>query len=686
MAPLAWPLFTGRVFAMLDLANFSLPMRGLYQEGLRNGYLPIWTPSLFAGFYAHAEGQTGMFHPLHLLLYGTLPLQVAFNVELLVNYVAAFFGMFWFLRRLRLGAAASLFGASLFAFSGFQLFHFLHVNLVAGSAHMPWLLASMDLILVEERPARRALGMVTLACCLASQILVGFPQAVWWSLLAMAAFAALRAIQTGKVARLVPCALAVMCGTLIGGVQVLPTAALVPLTSRGGDFRALATTYSLTPYNVLQFWSPYVFQGRIDGGNTPWYPWTHEYAIYSGAILIVALPWLWIRRAALRSRRALIVGGAAFAVVTFVLALGEYGYVDLALTYLPVVGAFRAPCRYILLTQLALAVLATIAFDDLASLPCGIRLGARHLALLCGPLALSALTTALLNTHVVAFHRLRFAPPAIALCGTAIVAAVTGALVIAATGRRWGLVLLAGLTAADLGISAFTYVFEIPPSTIESLMELVPPAQDPPARVVVPAAWHDRVLLKGYRMAGGYAGLFPATALPFDGETFQRLASVAGSFGPDFVFVPWSDSMARARLLTDVRPSSNPAVDIATIDVHRTALVAGRLPALSGEPGSATVAVDRPGRIAVDTVAPGPQLLSISERFDEGWKAREDGRAIPLFRINGDFLGCVVDPGKHRIELRFSPRNLFAGALVSVFGLLLLAVAAVVVGRRVRGG
>ena len=69
--------FTGRVFAMLDLASFSLPMRALYQEGLRNGYLPIWTPSLFAGFYAHAEGQTGMLHPLHLLLYGTLPLQVA---------------------------------------------------------------------------------------------------------------------------------------------------------------------------------------------------------------------------------------------------------------------------------------------------------------------------------------------------------------------------------------------------------------------------------------------------------------------------------------------------------------------------------------------------------------------------------------------------------------------------------
>src|SRR5829696_4467994 len=119
--PLAWPLLSGRVFVFDDLANFHLPVRYLYANALRAGDSLLWTPALFSGFYLPGEGQVGMFHPLHLLLYGTLPLRIAFNFELLSSYVIAFAGMFYFLRRLRLSAETSLAGAMLFAFGGFQL-------------------------------------------------------------------------------------------------------------------------------------------------------------------------------------------------------------------------------------------------------------------------------------------------------------------------------------------------------------------------------------------------------------------------------------------------------------------------------------------------------------------------------------------------------------------------------------
>ena len=83
----------------------------------------LWTPAIFAGFYLHGEGQIGLFHPFHQLLYRALPLGPAFNLELIASYVAAFAGMVWFLRRLRFSRAAALFGAMLFAFSGFNLLH-----------------------------------------------------------------------------------------------------------------------------------------------------------------------------------------------------------------------------------------------------------------------------------------------------------------------------------------------------------------------------------------------------------------------------------------------------------------------------------------------------------------------------------------------------------------------------------
>ncbi len=138
------PLFTGRVFVFNDLSWFHLPMRHLYQQALHSGDSVLWTPSIFAGYYLHGEGQIGAFHPFHQLIYRVLPLGPAFNLELIANYVAAFGGTFWFLRRLQFGQTPALFGAMLFAFSGFNLLHHQHLNMVAVVAHMPWLLAAAD--------------------------------------------------------------------------------------------------------------------------------------------------------------------------------------------------------------------------------------------------------------------------------------------------------------------------------------------------------------------------------------------------------------------------------------------------------------------------------------------------------------------------------------------------------------
>ena len=151
-----WPLLRGRVFVYNDLSWFHLPLRHLYQQALEKGDSLLWTPAIFTGLYFHGEGQTGVFHPLHLLLYRLLPLRTAFNLELLANYVAAFAGMWWFLRRLRFATVPALFGAMLFAFSGFMLLHHHHLNMVAVVAHLPWLLAAADVLLVEDDAPRAA--------------------------------------------------------------------------------------------------------------------------------------------------------------------------------------------------------------------------------------------------------------------------------------------------------------------------------------------------------------------------------------------------------------------------------------------------------------------------------------------------------------------------------------------------
>ena len=178
LAPLLAPLLTGRVFVYNDLSSFHLPMRYLYQQALQTGDTVLWTPSIFAGLYLQGEGQVGLFHPFHQLLYRFLSLGTAFNLELIANYPAAFAGMFWFLRRLRISKAAALFGAMLFAFSGFNLLHHHHLNMVAVVAHMPWLLAAADVLIVDERRHARTLAFAAVAVVL-DELPVPLAGGVW---------------------------------------------------------------------------------------------------------------------------------------------------------------------------------------------------------------------------------------------------------------------------------------------------------------------------------------------------------------------------------------------------------------------------------------------------------------------------------------------------------------------------
>jgi uncharacterized membrane protein YfhO len=74
-------------------------------------------------------------------------------------------------------------------------------------------------------------------------------------------------------------------------------------------------------------------------------------------------------------------------------------------------------------------------------------------------------------------------------------------------------------------------------------------------------------------------------------------------------------------------------------------------------------------------------LLSISERFDRGWIATPDGARLDTVALRGDFLPCEVPAGAHRVEPWFMPRSFVVGLVMSVAGVVLLVLVAVIVGR-----
>ena len=52
--------------------------------------------------------------------------------------------------------------------------------------------------------------------------------------------------------------------------------------------------------------------------------------------------------------------------------------------------------------------------------------------------------------------------------------------------------------------------------------------------------------------------------------------------------------------------------------------------------------------------------------------ARSTAAPARVYRVNGDFLGCVVEPGNSEVRLEFHPDSLFRGRLVTLAGLGLI--------------
>lgn len=147
------------------------------------------------------------------------------------------------------------------------------------------------------------------------------------------------------------------------------------------------------------------------------------------------------------------------------------------------------------------------------------------------------------------------------------------------------------------------------------------------------------------------------------------------------------NSAERARVAGRARALDGPAEVLAAlkgpsalgIDPRREALVlkaeaaALQMPGLDGS-RRAHLTRDTPGRL--DLRAQGPGLLVIAEGWDPGWSARVDGQTAPVLRANHIQLGVPLAPGMHRVELRYTPRGLWAGLLTAASGLLALALGA----------
>jgi hypothetical protein len=329
-----------------------------------------------------------------------------------------------------------------------------------------------------------------------------------------------------------------------------------------------------------------------------------------------------------------------------------------------------------------LAGIASLVFEDVADVNRRReRIDVHRLWPLAVPVVLSLATNviapALNGSSWAAAHELSFSGAFRAGAGSALVVATTLLFLIAGRGVRWAVPLLVVLVAFDLGSWGYRYAWRIaPPQRIDEIASAValPDAARPGDYVLPPPgqATMNIPVLRGFRLSAGYLGLNPRTTLDYGDTLAQRLAGVSWRF-TDGGWRRVPDTMPRARLISDVRASERIAGDVRQIDIARIALVDRPVDGLSGVPGDVGVLTDRPGRIVVQATAPGRQLLVLTERFHQGWRANDGEREYPTLPVYGDYVGCVIEAGTRRVTFTFVPASARNGLWLTIVGLALIA-------------
>lgn len=692
VAALLAPSLWSAIYVYDDLSQYHLALRQFYATAIRGGESFHWLPGLFCGYNLHAEGQVGMYHPWHWLIYRFLQLPIAFNLEVAGAYPSMLLGMYLLLRRWSLDRTAALIGGMTFAFSGYIYLRFVHVNAIGVVAHVPWLCWAIDCMLRDMpgrcRPAWWAGPALALATT--SQMLLGHPQFAWYSLLCEGVYASILVIGLRISMRRLP-ALAVSkaLGLLGGAVQILPTLSEISRSNRINRPSGLELDSPKMLGHLVTLLDPYLYVGRVY--NSAKFTWvTHEHNFYLGALAPVLLTWLLIRGGR-AWRSPLWFGMATLGLAGVMLMLIDLTPFSALYRKLPIVGTFRINGRYYLLVVLAVSVLVASALTELRRVAAAERPGWRTLWPLVVPPMLAAVIV-LASWAAGTVRTMNHSSPILAVTGVLLSAAAALLTAAAARGSRPAWSALGLLVAVDLGAHGLSYVWHTPPLELPAVLAKLP---DPPPHegVRVHFVWADdeadkhpvgatTYLLNGTRLIGGYAAIIPQKRLDYDTVEALRVASV-GLIG-EVAHVSKGDKsvhalhgnldrwltaqrpVARVRLVSRTILSDDPRRDIVGLDVAEIALVDRALELPGGSPGSAEMVADRPGQARIHVEAPARRLVVFSESFHAGWQAMVDDRSVPIVPTYGDFLGCIVEAGSHEVELHFSPPGLVLGKILSL--------------------
>jgi hypothetical protein len=711
-----WRLATGQGIVITndvgvsDIANLQYPLRFFAGQELRQGRLPLWTPGVYMGYPLQAEGQAGVFSPVNWLLWGLLPVPRALNTGSLLPFVIAAIGTYLLARQLGANAAAAFTAGFGYALSGYFVAHVKHIPIVATACWIPVVLWLVERGIQHSTTAFLGAGLV-----MGIQWLSGSPQIAYYTTGVTTLYFVGRSWQLRTERSLrqnIPVfALALALSLGLAAVQLLPTFELVGFSERaGGVSYEFASHFSYALDNLKTFLYPLANGSPGTGDLAVSSIFWEDYA-YVGLVLLFlgTLGGLALLRRPGPARLlfAMMVGA-------FLIVLGPNSPVfRIGHTVIPGLGFFRFPQRLLAFVLLFLVLLAALALTSLQSWleaqsskrRSKIKRGRTYSrAIAIGVFILVALD--LYYYHIpwnaIVDADVWLAPPETAQemqerAGDELYRVFSFDVyntfrAAYREAKGWRGDLAPYVAQREFLQPSLNLIYGVPAA--DGYINLVPDC--------LTAVWGTEkqrgIMDSGLVDAGGtlvtkpgftkllslYNVRFLITSQPVQDDALELL----GTYGFNAHLYENRDVMPRAFAV----PShiSVDGID-ATLDLMRsdsfdpvssvaiqqgsdkaTPLAADETPA--GEEWAATVdVVDyKPNQAVINAELSRPGWLVLSDTYYPGWEAAVNGSPTPIFQANGCVRAVPLDAGQSEVVLRYGPRPLYIGALISVVSVALL--------------
>lgn len=717
-----WDVLLGfKTFVVRDYGLYSYPVAYYLRESFWRGEWPLWNPYCCCGLPFLAQFNTLALYPPSLF-YLLLPLTWALGVFCLLHIFLAGMGMYFLAARWTGSRAGAALAGVVFAFNGLSLNFLMWPSHLATLAWVPWVI-----LLAEQGWAVGGRKLILAALAAGMQVLAGGPEEILFTWLILLALAAARF-------RVHPAGLATVArrfltiGLLAAGMaaaQVLPFLDFVLHSNRDTHFANSA--WSMPPWGWGNFLVP-VFQTskyqQIVVQRAQY--WTSSYYAGIGVVFLVVMA-LW--RA--RQWRVWLIGG--FLLASVILALGDSGFVFLWIKRMfPFLGLFRYPVKFVILTIIAMPLLAAYAMAHYETRRP--RQGQRWRGeILTGAGLLILIAIVLWIARCWPLENTSWPATAANGLGRALfLAFMLAALylfVIRPAWRGWSILLLLVICWGDLmthmpwqnptldpsvyqpGLGQLSDQLNPVPTIDESRLMMSPysarllyykPASDVRTNYVLQRVMFlaDCNLLDGLPKVDGFFALAlrnsdkvlwlleSSSAQQLD--TLMDFLSVSQTIAPGKVF-EW---VARTNYIPIVTAGQAPvfASDQNAFDAiaggqgdfrNSVCLPLEAEPSVKAtrQPAARIVAKNFTAmRQKIDVETPTEAIVVLTEAYYHNWTARVDGKPARLWRANYAFEAVEVPAGRHEVLLVYRDEAFRVGAVVSL-GALLLCLAGWVMAR-----